>query len=211
MVVNLPGEEWRKIEGYPFYSVSNMGRVKRDEYERFYKLGGVNVGVGTVIHYEEKLLTQTIGSNGYYKVTLHKDRKMHTEAVHRLVAKAFVKNPLGLNYVNHKDENKLNNRADNLEWVTPKENANYGTKTDRMVKKVTGRKRAPMSDEQKAKLSAALKNVNGKKIICGDRTFNSAREAAEHFQVVPSTFRSWVNGRCEMPQEFRDMGLRYGK
>lgn len=211
MVENLDGEEWRGIEDYPLYSVSNLGRVKRDEYERFYKLGGVRAGIGVVKHFEEQLLTPTIGSNGYKKVTLYRDGKMHTEAVHRLVAETFIENPLGLPYTNHKDENKLNNSAENLEWVTPKENNNYGTKKERIRQKKLGRKRQPFSDEHKAKLSAALKGVNGKKVICGDKVFDSSRIAAEYYNLSSATIRNWINGHSPMPQEFKDMRLRYAE
>ena len=211
MITNLEGEIWKKIDGYPLYSISNKGRVKRDEYERFYILGGIRCGQRVIIHYPEKLLTPTIGSNGYYKVTLHCDRKMKTEAVHRLVAKAFLDNPLGLKYVNHKDENKLNNCVENLEWVTPKQNANYGTKTERMRKSVMGRKRQPMTKEQKEKISLTLKmkNINCKPVICGDRIFKSATAAANHYGEVPSTFRNWINGYNDMPEIYRRLGLRY--
>ena len=51
--------------------------------------------------------------------------------IHRIVAKTFVPNPDNLEIVNHKDENKLNNRADNLEWCTTKYNAHYGKNTKR--------------------------------------------------------------------------------
>lgn len=64
--------------------------------------------------------------NRYYEVCLmNKEGKKEYIKVHRLVAKAFVENPLNKPQVNHKDENGLNNRADNLEWTTPKENSRY--------------------------------------------------------------------------------------
>ena len=69
---------------------------------------------------------------GYYRVSLvSPDGKVINHHIHRLVAKAFVDNPDNLPHVNHKDENKLNNHADNLEWCTPSYNNAYGTKGDR--------------------------------------------------------------------------------
>lgn len=58
-----------------------------------------------------------------------------TEYVHRIVARARVENPNpdGLKYVNHKDEDPSNNRADNLEWCTHKYNCNYGTRNKRIM------------------------------------------------------------------------------
>ena len=68
---------------------------------------------------------------GYLRVSLRKNMKTHTVFIHRLVAEAFVDNPNGKPFVNHKDENKMNNNADNLEWVTSAENNNYGTAPQR--------------------------------------------------------------------------------
>lgn len=78
--------------------------------------------------------------DGYRKVCLYKDGVVKTHMVHRLVAQTFIPNEAGLKQVNHKDGNKLNNSVDNLEWVTPKQNAkhavanNLGGMKDRLDK-----------------------------------------------------------------------------
>lgn len=68
-----------------------------------------------------------ISNCGYLQVLLKIDGRQKLCLVHRLVAEMFVDNPNNLNEINHKDENKLNNIADNLEWCTRKYNQNYGT------------------------------------------------------------------------------------
>lgn len=71
-------------------------------------------------------------SSGYYQVKLQKDGQTKSLRVHRLVAEAFIENTENKPYVNHKDENPLNNNVDNLEWVTAKENNNYGNHNARV-------------------------------------------------------------------------------
>lgn len=92
--------------------------------------------------YSEKLrgfLSQGDNGRGYKNVSLKiKDvGKWKKAYVHRLVAFAFIPNPLDLLEVNHKDEDKSNNDVSNLEWVTRLENVNHGTGTDRQVFKRT--------------------------------------------------------------------------
>lgn len=96
--------EWRKIDGYD-YSVSDDGQVRNDK-----------TGI---------IKQNTENSHGYDKVDLYKDSKRTTVGVHRLVAKAFIENPDNKPHVNHKDGNKRNNKPENLEWVTAKENVQH--------------------------------------------------------------------------------------
>lgn len=103
----MKNEVWKEIPGFPDYQVSNFGRVMsyRNQY-----------GHGPRIIHGEKTKT------GYIQVSLNKRRFK----VHRLVALAFIPNPDGLPQINHKNEIKTDNRAENLEWCTAKYNINYG-------------------------------------------------------------------------------------
>lgn len=68
---------------------------------------------------------------GYYSVGLKNNGKSTTRFIHRLLAEAFIPNPNNYKVVNHKDENKLNNSLNNLEWCDAKYNTNYGTGIER--------------------------------------------------------------------------------
>lgn len=127
-------EEWRAVVGYEgLYEVSNLGRVR--------SLPKYN-------HPTTRILTPTLNKKrGRYSVLLcpnHYERKR--VSVHRLVAMAFVKNPDPERFteINHKDENPLNNNANNLEWCDRWYNMHYNNLHDRISrpqrKQVIGRK-----------------------------------------------------------------------
>lgn len=118
-------EEWRTIKGYEgLYEVSSYGRVRSlDRYVKTcYEAYRLQKG---------KILSPAKDRYGYLKVVLNFNRKCKTINVHRLVSDAFIPNPDNLPMVNHKDEDKSNNRVDNLEWCDSKYNNNYGSKNIR--------------------------------------------------------------------------------
>lgn len=117
-------ERWKDIAGYEgLYEVSDGGMV------RTIKRQGTNA----------RVLRQNTSGKGYKMVTLCKNGKYKGYSVHRLVANAFIENKDNLPCVNHKDENKENNDASNLEWCTYRYNNAYGT----------ARKRASMTRQRK--------------------------------------------------------------
>lgn len=73
-------------------------------------------------------------SHGYLVVNLWKDKVPTPKRVHRLVAEAFISNPENKSQINHLDENKCNNRVENLEWATALENIQWGTRTEREIR-----------------------------------------------------------------------------
>lgn len=112
-------ENWKPVVGYEgLYEVSDWGRVRSlDKYIKNWPKG-IRLVKGRV-------LKPGRHRKGYLLVVLNKDGVMKTCKVHRLVAIAFIPNPDGLPQVNHKDENKHNNRVENLEWCDNKYNICY--------------------------------------------------------------------------------------
>lgn len=102
--------------------MSNLGRIKRLAYKRKIIVNSKE----QVMTFKEKILKPIQHTNGYYAVSLSKNNIHKIYLIHRLVAEVFLNNPNGYPCVNHKDENKTNNKMSNLEWCTHIYNNNYG-------------------------------------------------------------------------------------
>lgn len=109
-------EIWKDIQGYEgLYQVSNLGRIK--------SLDRTVSHIGeTTRNLKGKILINKLTPKKYYKVELSFNCVYKTHEVHRLVAKAFIPNSNKKLEINHKNGIKTDNRVENLEWVTHREN-----------------------------------------------------------------------------------------
>ncbi len=162
-------EIWKDIPGYEgYYQVSNLGRVR--SLKRLTPMPN-----GKLRKEHERIMRFSTTRCGYNIICLSKGDKKYF-SVHRLVAIAFIPNPENLRCVNHKDENKLNNRADNLEWCTSSYNNQYGSRIER-VAATNGLKVAQLD-----------KNNN---IVA---IYNSAREAHRKTGINQGTINAVCSG-----------------
>lgn len=145
------------------------------EFER-YKI----TSYGRIIGINNQEISQRKASNGYLRVNLRygteKYEKPKTRSVHRLVAEAFIENPLNLNSVNHKDGNKENNDVNNLEWVTEQYNTIHSFKIGLQVVR--------KGKENKLSKKVYQYSLDGKYINCFYGTKEAQRETGVHSRDI---------------------------
>jgi hypothetical protein len=101
-------EIWKDIEGFSEYEVSDHGRIKSLRPRKSRRISAIS----------NPIIMKQINCHGYLRVGLDNRKKY----IHRLIAKAFIPNPENKPFINHKNGVKVDNRIENLEWVTSKEN-----------------------------------------------------------------------------------------
>ena len=167
-------EHWQPVKGYDgLYEVSDQGRVKSLKYGK------------------EKILKSGKSPHGYLLVNLCKDGQCKSITVHRLVAEAFIQTPNNLETVNHKDENKLNNAASNLEWMSKRDNNNYGTRNKRISETL-------INDNNKSK-AVQMFDRQGNLLA----VFPSAREAQRVTEIAQSSICLCCNGKRKCAGGFK--------
>lgn len=144
---NILEELWKPVKNYEgLYEISNFGRVKTIEHKIHHD--GVN-GSAKLKTVKERIRKPNI-MKGYHCIALLKDGNRKVYRIHRLVIEHFGEKQPSVEYqVNHIDGDKSNNRIDNLEWVTPKENTTHAIET--------GLRPKYLNEETKRKIS-----INGK-------------------------------------------------
>ena len=150
----------------------------------------------------KKVLKPNITRNGYATVELFKEKESKRLLIHRLVALAFIPNTDNKEQVNHIDENKLNNAAENLEWCTPQENMNYGTRLSRQLRSVDysseSRKRIARENGKAASKPVEQLDMNGNSI----GKFKSIVEAQNYLGVDSSHIAECCKGQRKSSNGF---------
>ena len=176
-------ERWMAVAGWPGYEVSDMGRMRSIDRVIVRRDGTVQTFIG-------KLLATPINTSGYPVVRLRResDGRSAMARVHRLVAEAFLPPDASRVEVNHKDGDKRNGAASNLEWVTSRENRRHAWATG-----LRGREHLPVKygeDQPAAKLTDDVVLECRRRHAAGA----SMRGLAREFGVAAKTMRLAVKG-----------------
>lgn len=162
--MNIDMEIWKPVVGYEEqYEVSINGVVKR--------LDKISVNESGLRIKKGKTLKTRINNHGYVEVRLYKNDKALTTFVHKLVANAFIPNPLNKKEVNHLNGIKTDNSIDNLEWSTRQENMQHASRMGLL----------------KRTYKQVIDNCSGK-------TYRSSKEAALDLKIPLPTLKNYLNG-----------------
>lgn len=172
-------EVWKAIKGYEgLYEVSTNGRIRSLTHETISSIGKRRKFIG-------KLIVQRTLPSGYKQVGLYKNGEYSQFLVHRIVLSTF-RGESKLE-VNHIDENVKNNCLSNLEWVTKKENCNYGTRNKRISISKKGKDTARCCDRKGDLNPNSVKVYALNKDMTINMIYSCYREAADVYGICEST------------------------
>lgn len=143
MINNFDNEIWKDVVGFEgLYQVSNLGRIKVVRKDRYFN----------------HIKSQRLDKYGYKVVRLSKDGKENYFLVHRLVGKVFIPNddPINKFQINHRNEIKTDNRAENLEWCTNEYNFNYNNNSC---------SKRSIEEREKKRIDGILRTKKSRKVL----------------------------------------------
>ena len=194
LLFNMQEKIWKDVSGFDKdYQISNFGDVRIKKSDGSFKQ-----------------LKPTKFGKGYLHINLVKDGKQKSFQIHRLVAEAFVPNPKNLPIINHKDENPLNNCANNLEWCTYSYNINYGTRLERYRKTC---KQNHSAEKFLETMKIRGRSCAEKEVLCLDEQMNivakykSVAEGARVLGVNPETIRAIMRKNKEKGKKWKSYGF----
>lgn len=147
-------EQWKDIADFDNYEVSDLGRVRNKKTKRILRLGK--------------------DTGGYVQVKLYNDGIKKSIKVHRLVAGAFIPNPLNLPEVNHLDTNRTNNSVDNLEWCNRQYNVDYSVSKPVNQYALDGRLLNTYKSVHEAERQTGIRNGNIVQCCLGNPCYSNA-------------------------------------
>jgi small nuclear ribonucleoprotein (snRNP)-like protein len=164
-LINEDEEEWMDWDENTLYQISNQGRVKRKQYTTTHNRTWI-----------ERTLTNTLTNDGYLKVGVKLNEERKDRRVHQLVAQTWIPNPNNFIEINHKNGNKLDNRVENLEWVSRSENMKHAIDNNLII---LPRYKGKLSKEQREEI-----------IYKYNTTTISKRQLAKDYDVSHTTINS---------------------
>lgn len=178
-------EEWRRILGEELYEVSTYGEVRSIDRYVHAKAGSVRFVSGRLLNIHK------FSESGYCYVVIGTKNKL----VHRLVAQAFILNPDNKPCVNHIDGDKSNNRVDNLEWVTHKENTAHAISSGLMV---------TSSKEHMKTMASHRSHAISKSVRCIEtgQVYDSIKKCAEDMNLRVGYIYEYLNGQAKSCKGF---------
>jgi hypothetical protein len=143
-------EIWKKVENYEgYYEVSNFGRIRSVNRK-------IKASRGSTRIREGKIMIPQLKKN-YYEINLSKLSDTKNYILHRLIAKAFIPNPLNKKEVNHINGIGTDNRIENLEWVTARENSLHAYRTGlKKTRKGEGKENSKLTEENIMEIRSTL-------------------------------------------------------
>lgn len=176
---------WKDVPGYEgLYQCDEIGRVK--------SLARVVIRTdGHSKPIKETILAPQRHNHGYAQVTLCKDGDKRIWLVHRLIAMTFIPNPDNLPCINHKNQDKTDNRAENLEWCTVAYNNAYGDRVQRCAEKHRGLRH---SEEAKRRMSESRKNPSDETRRRLSQAAKGRKHTAESLRKMSEYARSRKRG-----------------
>lgn len=152
-------ELWKKVKGYPNYIVSNMGKVK-------------------FVARRKPTFKRPSNYRGYLRIAIWKNNKPYKVGVHKLVALAFVDGYFKGAQVNHKNFDKSDNRAENLEWVTPSQNYYYSMERRSLATRGENNCKSKLKDEDIIKIRKLRKK--GTTLVALSKKFGVSYENIDY-------------------------------
>lgn len=182
-------EEWKPIKDYEgLYEISSNGRVKSLNYN---KTG------------REQILKPIKNRFGYLQIILNQNGKKKHFSVHRLVAQAFISNIENKPCINHKDEDKTNNKVENLEWCTVSYNNNYGTRNKQVSKALKGRKHSQEWIE-KATKARIYKKLSQETIEKISKSKKGKKQSQETIEKIGKALKGKLKGRKQSKEHIEN-------
>lgn len=191
---NLENEIWRDVVGYEgIYQISSLGRIKSLD-RPILQRGYIRIRKGVFISLKPT-------KRGYCRVGLRKNNKLENIFIHRIVCNSFLHNPKNKPQVNHINGIKNDNRFENLEWCTAKENMEHAGKMGFMV--CTDKMRKDSAD--RLRLAKGLNNSVSKQVIntVTGEFFETINDASISIGMKSKTLYAQLNGQSKNKTNFK--------